>query len=205
MAKPDAANPCEILFAHGAGASSASPWMRAWTTRLLAFGHVTTFEYPYMREGRKAPDRLPKLVAAHGEIVAQARSRHPAKLVLAGKSMGSRVGCHLSLETPVDGLVCFGFPLVAAGGGEERKVRDEVLVALRTPILFIAGTRDPLSPLPRLEEVRSRMTAPSELFVVEGGDHSLIVGKRALAAAGQTQNAVDAAIAERVGVFIAGL
>ena len=48
-----------------------------------------------------------------------------------------------------------------------------MLLALRTPILFVQGTNDELCPLPELEAVRARMRAPNELFVVPGGDHSL--------------------------------
>src|SRR5688572_23518538 len=101
-----------IVFAPGAGASSSSQWMQAWKQRLLELGRVETFDYPYQREGRRRPDPLPALVRAHGEAVDQ-HFQSERSLVLAGKSMGSRVGCHLSLERPVSALVCFGYPLVA--------------------------------------------------------------------------------------------
>ncbi len=80
-------------------------------------------------------------------------------MVLAGKSMGSRMGCHVSLEEPVVCLVCFGYPLRAAGSG---KLRDAVLLELSTPILFVQGTRDELCPLDDLEKVRARMNAANE-------------------------------------------
>jgi predicted alpha/beta-hydrolase family hydrolase len=162
-----------IVFAPGAGAPSTSPWMTAWTRRLRSLGEVTPIDYPYAKAGRKAPDRLPKLIAAHRAEVEALGGPDP--VVLIGKSMGSRVGCHVSLEVPVTALVCFGYPLV--GTGKKQPVRDEVLKALRTPILFVTGTRDPLCPLDRLEAVRGGMEAANALFVVEGGDHSLQVRK----------------------------
>src|SRR5690606_36186237 len=120
--------------------------------------------------GRKRPDPLPKLIAAHAEALEQAtRRRRAGPVVLVGKSMGGRVGCHLALERPVAALVCLGYPLRSPTG----KLRDEVLLALRTPVLFVQGSRDPLCPLDGLERVRRRMKAPSTLHVVEGGDHSL--------------------------------
>ena len=61
-------------------------------------------------------------------------------------------GCHLSLEERPLALVCFGYPLQSAG--KSRALRDEVLLALRAPILFIQGTRDTLCPLELLDEVR---------------------------------------------------
>jgi predicted alpha/beta-hydrolase family hydrolase len=170
-----------ILFAHGAGAPSGSAWMKAWARRLAGLGEVVTFDYPYMQVGRKAPDKLPVLVAAHGAALDQARARlgRDRPVVLAGKSMGSRVGCHLANERAATGdgpaaLICFGYPLRAGGSGA---LRDEVLRALRTPILFLQGSRDPLGPLDDLARVRKEMTAPSALHVVEGGNHSLEVGR----------------------------
>src|SRR5437868_7581148 len=160
-----------ILFAPGAGAPSSSAWMKRWAKHLGTLGKVVRFDYPYMRAGRKAPDKRDVLVAAHLEALEKARRGHRGKVVLAGKSMGSRMGCHAAVALavsggrPPDALVCFGYPLRSPAG----TLRDEVLVQLRAPILFVQGTDDPLCPLPLLEQVRKRMTAPSERYVVEGG------------------------------------
>jgi predicted alpha/beta-hydrolase family hydrolase len=176
--------------------------MTGWARRLGRLGEVLPFDYRYMKEGRRAPDRLPALVAAHRAALDRARAAHPRRpVVLAGKSMGSRVGCHLSLETPVDALVCFGYPLVGASGA----IRDEVLLALRTPVLFVQGSADRLCPLDLLEATRKRMNAPSRLHVVENGDHSLLVRPRALTAGGLSQAAVDDAIVSTIGAFLQGL
>jgi predicted alpha/beta-hydrolase family hydrolase len=173
--------------------------MRGWARRLEAIGVVVPFDYPYMRAGRKSPDRLPTLIAAHREALEEARRRHGAgPSVLVGKSMGSRVGCHLSLEVDVAALVCLGYPLRGANGA----LRDEVLLALRAPLLFVQGSRDPLGPLQELDEVRRRMRATSALHVVEGGNHSLEVTKRVLAASGETQDRVDARILEAIRSFL---
>lgn len=163
--------------------------MRRWAELLGGIGPVRTLDYSYMLEGRRRPDRLPELVAAHRAALRQARESHAGRVVLIGKSMGSRVGCHLSLEEPVAALVCFGYPL--CGGGDPTKLRDKVLRQLRTPVLFVQGTRDPMCPLDRLASVRERMQAPSEVHVVEGGDHSLVVQKRLLGEQGLTQADVD--------------
>jgi uncharacterized protein len=190
-----------LLFAPGAGAPSTSPWMRRWARRLESIGDVVPFDYPYARAGRKTPDRLPVLVAAHRAALEETRHHLGGGVapVLVGKSMGSRIGCHLALEVGVAALVCLGYPLRGAGG----KLRDEVLLALRTPVLFAQGTRDPLCPLDSLEAVRRRMRAPTALHVVEGGNHSLELAKRALAAAGETQDDVDAHVFEAIRTFLA--
>jgi predicted alpha/beta-hydrolase family hydrolase len=172
--------------------------MSAWAERLGALGDVARFDYRYARAGRRSPDRLPVLIEAHREALAAARGRRRGPVVLAGKSMGSRVGCHLALEEPVDALVCLGYPLRGARGA----LRSEVLLALRTPILFVQGTRDPLCPLEALEAVRRRMRAPSALHPVEGGNHSLEVGARALRAAGEEQDDVDARALDAIAAFL---
>jgi hypothetical protein len=52
-----------------------------------------------------------------------------------------------------------------------------------------------------LEDVRKEMKAPNRLHVVEGGDHSLLVRKRDLAAAGETQEDVDRRVFEALVTF----
>ena len=190
-----------LLFAPGAGAPSSHLWMQDWKKRLSGIGVVETFDYDYMREGRKRPDRLPQLIAAHRKALNLARERHRAEsTILVGKSMGGRVGCHLSLEEKVDGLVCLGYPLCAMG--DRTKLRDEVLRALATPVLFVQGARDSLCPLDLLERVRADMKAPSFLHVVEGGDHSLRVPKRQLQGTGKTQEDIDQQILKAIGKFV---
>jgi uncharacterized protein len=192
-----------FLFAHGAGAGSTHPWMESWAGALEELGRVVRFDYPYMAAGRKAPDRLPKLLIAHREALEAARDEHePERVILIGKSMGSRVGCHLSNEEniEVDGLVCLGYPLKAPS--KTAKVRDEVLRALETPILFVQGTRDRLCPLELLAEVRPKMEAPNELHVVEEGDHSLKITKRHTKATGVTQEESDAAALQALATWL---
>jgi hypothetical protein len=157
-----------------------------------------------MRAGRKRPDPLPQLIAAHRATLEEAREKHqPDSTFLIGKSMGGRIGCHVSLEEKVDGVVCLGYPLCAMGN--RTKLRDEVLRALTTPILFVQGTRDTLCPLDLLERVRAEMKAGNFLHVIEGGDHSLRVPKRQLQATDETQEGVDQRILKSIADFVATL
>jgi len=174
--------------------------MQAQKRRLEALGHVKTFDYPYLLAGRKAPDRLPVLIEAHEHALAAASVGHAGPRVLVGKSMGGRIGCHLAVKRPeaVSALVCLGYPLVGARGD----VRDQVLLELERPVLFVQGTRDSLCPLERLEAVRVRMRATHELHVVEGGNHSLVVGKRELDARGSSQAAVNDAVTQAIAHFL---
>lgn len=193
-----------LVLAHGAGAGQSHPFMQDWAARLAALGAVHPFEYGYMARGKRAPDRMPKLLEAHRAAYAQARDDSGDPVVLIGKSMGSRVGCVLASQVPVAGVVCLGYPLRSPKG----VVRDEPLLALVVPVLFVQGTRDRLCPLDVLDEVRGRMSAPTELHIVEDGDHSLKVAKRTQKATGRSQRDFDdaafAAVAEFVGRITAG-
>jgi predicted alpha/beta-hydrolase family hydrolase len=189
-----------FLFAPGAGAPSTSAWMIAWRDRLQTLGDVTTFDYPYMRAGRRMPDRLPALIEAHRQALAAVRASSAGPVFLAGKSMGGRVGCHLALEERVAGLICFGFPLRSGATGS---LRDEVLVALGTRILLLQGSRDELCPLDLLADARARMSAPTTLVVIEGGDHSLALSAAQRKATGTTQAEADARVMEAIQEFVA--
>ena len=189
-----------FLFAPGAGAPSSHPWMQRWKQRLTQICDVETFDYDYMREGRKRPDRLPQLIAAHRQALADVRTKTSGPIILIGKSMGGRIGCHVALEEKVNGIVCLGYPLCAMG--DRSKLRDQVLCDSRRPILFVQGTRDPLCPLDLLESVRKEIVAPNSLHVVAGGDHSLLVRKKDLG--NETQDDVDQRIAKAISNFVAG-
>ncbi len=185
-----------FLFAPGAGAPSFHPWMQHWAKLLGSIGRVRTLDYPYMSEGRKRPDSLPQLIEAHTSALRQLQQSHDGPIVLIGKSMGSRIGCHVSLKEKVAAVVCLGYPL--CGAGDPTKLRDKVLREMTAPILFVQGTRDKLCPLELLEPIRAGMSARHALHVVEEGDHSLLVTKKWLKAHGQTQEEVDQRILERI-------
>lgn len=189
-----------VLFAPGAGAPSTSQWMTNWKERLSSIGVVVPLDYPYMRAGRRSPDPLPRLVEAHKDALRRARTEHPGPVVLVGKSMGGRVGCHVALEEPVSCVICLGYPL--KGAGKAAALRDAVLFSIRVPILFVQGTRDPLCPLDLLDGVRHKMTAPNGLEIVTDGNHSLEVTRTALKARGETQADVDARVLAAIRSFV---
>lgn len=189
-----------LLFAPGAGAPSTSAWMRAWRDRFATLGSVVCVDYPYQLEGRKAPDRPSILIAAHRAALIRAHVEHPGPFVLIGKSMGSRIGCHVARETDSKpaAIVCLGYPLVGQNGA----LRDQVLVELANPILFVQGSRDLLCPPALLESVRGRMRAPNDLFVVEDGDHSLQLTRTSLKARRVSQEELDARAFDAIRKFI---
>lgn len=181
--------------------------MKRWKKSLGTLGAVKTFDYPYMKAGRKSPDKPDKLIAAHRDALASARKGHRGPVVLIGKSMGGRIGCHVAVELaaeegspPISAVVCLGYPL--KGMGKAGKIRDAVLKQMESPTLFVQGTRDNLCPLDLLEKVRKKMKAENELFVVEAGNHSLEATKTQLKADGETQADVEKRALEAIGAFL---
>ena len=177
--------------------------MQRWKHRLTALGEVETFDYDYMRQGRKRPDPQPRLIERHRQALADARIKTSAPIFLIGKSMGGRIGCHVALQEQVTGLVCLGYPL--CGGGDRTKLRDQVLINLRIPILFVQGTRDSLCPLDLLEMVRRKMSALHFVHIVDGGDHSLLVAKTELKARGETQDDVEQRMLAAIDEFVTSI
>ena len=59
-----------------------------------------------------------------------------------------------------------------------------------------------LCPLGHLERVRKKMSAESSVYVVDGGNHSLEVGKRQLREDRMTQAEVESRVLEAIRVFL---
>jgi predicted alpha/beta-hydrolase family hydrolase len=154
------------------------------------------------RQRRHEPDPLKALVQAHRDAIDDAK-KDGEKVVLIGKSMGSRVSCHVSLEegVKVDGIVCLGYPLQAQGR-RVRGTRDEVLRELKSPVMFVQGTRDRMCPIRSLDEIRQDIEVPNYIHVVEGGDHSLIVRKTQLDESGRKQEDLDKAAVDAIKAFL---
>ncbi|KAK8977988.1 hypothetical protein V6N11_062792 [Hibiscus sabdariffa] len=197
-----------VVFAHGAGAPSSSDWMIRWKEMLkkaLNAVEVVTFDYPYMSGGkRKAPPKAEKLVDFHSDVVKDAVSKYPGHpLILAGKSMGSRVSCMVAAQEDIAAslIVCLGYPLKGTNGA----VRDETLLQLKVPVMFVQGTKDGLCPLEKLEAVRKKMKAMSGLHEIDGGDHSFKISKKHLETKGSTQEEAEDAAIQAIASFFTRL
>lgn len=129
---------------------------------------VLTFNYPYTERGAKTPDRGERLIACH---MGAAEFFRPlvARLFMAGRSMGGRMATMLVAEgEPADGIVLYSYPLHPAG--EPDKLRIDHLPKVPAPMLFVQGTRDPLSRMDLFERhIASLPNAQVELL--EGAGH----------------------------------
>ena len=132
-----------LLLAHGAGGGAEH-------RTLVALEHglelpVRRMEFPYRREGRRFPDRAPKLietVRSEAEDFAARLGTTTARLVLGGRSMGGRM-CSMAVADglPAAGLVLLSYPLHPPGKPD--RLRVEHFDRIRVPVLFVNGDRDP--------------------------------------------------------------
>lgn len=198
LATPPHPSRVGILLAHGAGVGHDHEWMTSMRDRLADRGHPTmTFNYPYTEAGRKRPDRPERMLAVH-EAALEHLLPLVAGVVLAGKSMGGRLGSHVAadLGRRVAGLVYYGYPLVPMGKSQPRLT--EHLTRIDVPQVFFAGTRDRLCPIAVVEPLVASLP-DAELIVVEQGDHSFRVPK----SAGVTGDDVHDRLADDTAAWIA--
>lgn len=161
-----------LVLAHGAGGPMDSPFMAKVARGVAAEGfRAVRFEFPYMaarRAGgrRGAPDREPVLLQTWRDVIGELGG--PARLVIGGKSMGGRMASMVTDEERVRGLVCLGYPFHPPGRPD--RLRTKHLADLRTPALFVQGTRDQFG---TKEDVAGYALSTSiRMHWLEGGDHS---------------------------------
>lgn len=165
-----------LVLAHGAGAGQHHPWMRHVAAGFEARGiRVVTFDFPYMAEGRKLPDKTPVLEAAFINAWEGAARTADGPMFAAGKSMGGRIASMVAARqgfAPASaGLIFFGYPLHPPGKPDQR--RDRHLPDITVPMLFMHGTRDPFGTPDEMTALVAGLPGAT-LHLVDKGDHSLI-------------------------------
>ena len=168
-----------VLLGHGAGANQLSGFMRMFANGLAARGFdAMTFNFLYTERGRRIPDPKAKLESCYRAGIEAARGHKKLKanrLAIGGKSMGGRIASQVAAEGADDiaALVFLGYPLHPPGRPD--KLRAEHLQNIRSPMLFVQGSRDAFGTPDELRAVIKKFRLPATLYEVEGGDHSFKV------------------------------
>jgi predicted alpha/beta-hydrolase family hydrolase len=138
---------------------------------------VLTFNYPYMEGGKRRPDHQPKLLECHrAALYWLATETGTDRVVLAGRSMGGRMGTYLAAERhDVAGVILYAYPLHPTGKPD--RLRVEHLTEVAAPMLFFAGTRDSMARADLIEE-HLRPLPGSTVELIDDADHSFRVPKR---------------------------
>lgn len=99
------------------------------------------------------------------------------KLYLGGHSYGGRQSSMLCAELSKDepnlvaGLLLLSYPLHPPRRPEQQ--RTQHLPDLRTPALFVSGTRDPFGTIEELQRALKMIPAKTKLMTIEGAGHDL--------------------------------
>jgi len=196
--------PAQIVLAHGAGAGMHSEFMATVAQGLARRGlRVCRFEFPYMRAGRRSPDRQPILEDAYRDAVSRLRrGEETAPLFVGGKSLGGRIASHVVADVDAKGVFFLGYPLHPPGKPERARIAN--LAVVSAPMLFVQGTRAPFCPRAELDRFLAPHPGPAEIVVVEDGDHSLKVRPSSGRSTAEAwQQAVDA-VADWIGSLSRG-
>ncbi len=162
-----------LVLSHGAGAGMEHAFMET-LSQELAKNKIASlrFNFAYMENGG-GPDRPKKAHPAIKAAVKKALKYSDGLTLLAGgKSFGGRMTSQVAALGELDdvkGIVYFGFPLHAPGrSGIERAAH---LSDIKTPQLFLQGTRDTLANFDLMKKVCKKLKKAT-LVKMEGGDHS---------------------------------
>jgi uncharacterized protein len=171
-----------LVLGHGAGAGQLHPFMTLFASGLAARGvDVLTFNFIYMEQRRHVPDPKAKLESCYRAVIVAAHKHINLKgnrLAIGGKSMGGRIASQVAAESPeldLAGLVFLGYPLHPPGRPD--KLRDAHLKNIKSPMLFVQGSRDSFGTPDELRAVIERDRLKGTLHPINGGDHSLKVSK----------------------------
>ncbi len=163
-----------LVLAPGAGSDRSQSTLVAIESAVAPLP-VARVDFPYRREGRRAPDRTPKLVAsltADARAFASEIQVASRRLAVGGRSMGGRMASMAVAEgLSAAALVLVAYPLHPPARPD--RLRIEHLPHIVVPCLFVSGTRDPFGTPEELERATTTIAGPVTHHWVPGGRHEL--------------------------------
>jgi len=178
---PDAANGGGLVLTHGAGSSAQAPLLVALAETFSANGFtVLRCDLPYRQSrsfGPPGPGDAARDRAGLRNALAAVKKLVGGRLFLGGHSYGGRQSSMLCAEFAeedsnlVAAMLLLSYPLHPPRKPEQQ--RTQHLPDLRTPTLFVQGTRDPFGTIAEMERALKMIPAKTKLLVVEGAGHDL--------------------------------
>jgi predicted alpha/beta-hydrolase family hydrolase len=174
-------NGCGLVLTHGAGGNAKAPLLVAVAEAFCAAGVlVRRYDLPFRQKRSFGP---PSPAGAAGDraglrhAVMEMRAVVKGRVFLGGHSYGGRQATMLAAEEPglVEALLLLSYPLHPPGQPE--KLRTGHFPALRTPAVFIHGTKDEFGSIEEMRAALGLIPAHVELVPVEGAGHDLKKGR----------------------------
>jgi len=166
-----------LLLTHGAGSNRNAPLLVA-IAEAFHEAHVETLRYDLAfrqqrphgppRPGDAARDR-----ESLREQILKIREEKPKRVWLGGHSYGGRQSSILAAEAPelVDALLLLSYPLHPPRKPAE--LRTAHFPKLRTPALFVHGSRDPFATTDELRNAIALIPSHVNVLEIEGAGHDL--------------------------------
>jgi uncharacterized protein len=170
-----------LILTHGAGGNCDAPLLVALAETFCEHGFtVLRCDLPFRQERRFGPPFLGRaerdragLRNAVTAIRKSMNGKEDGRIFLGGHSYGGRQATMLCAGEPdlVSGLLLLSYPLHPPRKPEQ--LRTQHLPNLRTPNLFVHGTRDPFGSIEEMKKTMQLVPSRNELMTVEGAGHDL--------------------------------
>jgi predicted alpha/beta-hydrolase family hydrolase len=174
---PEHATGDGLALTHGAGSNSNTPLLIALARTFAEAGvAVLRYDLPF-RVARPSGSPFPAGAARDREGVQTAvtalRQYAPRRVFAGGHSYGGRQTAMAAAEHPdlAAGLLLLAYPLHPPRKPEQ--LRTAFFPELRTPALFVHGTRDPFASIEELRAAVAQIPAHTDILVVERSGHDL--------------------------------
>ncbi len=162
-----------VLLAHGAGADMNANTLTVFADALAVIGVPSLrFNFAYRASGRGAPPKAPVLEievrAAAAELMR--RTKLPSdRIVVGGRSMGGRIASMVAAADGAMGCLLLGYPLHPPGKPDVLRVAH--FGSLRSPVLFVSGTRDAFGTPDELQLHARSISGAVRFHWIDTADH----------------------------------
>ncbi len=167
-----------LVLTHGAGSNCQSPLLKALAEAFAGLGiNTLRVDLPFRQSRPHGPP--PRGSAERDQdglraAVEAVRREGAARVFLGGHSYGGRQASMAAATDPTlaAALLLLSYPLHPPQRPAE--LRTKHFPDLRTPALFVHGTRDGFGSIPEIDEARALIPARTELLPVPNAGHELI-------------------------------
>jgi len=179
--RPAKPNGSGLVLTHGAGSNCQAPLLVALAETFAEAGYfVLRCDLPFRQDrpyGPPGPYDAKRDRAGLRDAVVALKNVASDRIFLGGHSYGGRQASMLCAERSENapelaaGLLLLSYPLHPPRKPEQ--LRTQHFFNLRTPTLFVQGTRDPFGSIAEVEQALKLIPAKTKLLTIEGAGHDL--------------------------------
>jgi len=179
--RPGKPNGNGLVLTHGAGSNCQAPLLVALSEAFAATGYlVLRCDLPFRQDrsfGPPGPGDAKRDRAGLKNAIAALRNQLEGRVFLGGHSYGGRQASMLCAEQSENApelaaaLLLLSYPLHPPRKPDQ--LRTQHFFTLRTPALFVQGTRDAFGTIAEIEQALKLIPGRTRLLPIEGAGHDL--------------------------------